>query len=137
MCTRLLRQWLAIGLLVLVTLFSGYFSFFVKPQKDLLRTDSVTRWEERMQSVRKYLPSSVKEVGYLSDNETTAIFQEYALTQYALAPVVVRQQSADFEWIIGNFTQPGFQDVLEQDISSDFTIQKIGAGIYLIHRSLP
>lgn len=136
MPTRFQRQWLAIGFLVTVTLFSGYFSYFVKPQKDLLRVDSVTRWEERMQSLRGALPTSVKEVGYLSDNETTAIFQEYVLTQYALAPVVVRQ-SAEFEWIIGNFTQPDFQDVLEQKISSDFTIRKIGAGIYLIHRSIP
>jgi hypothetical protein len=136
MLTRLQWQWLAVGFLVIATLFSGYFSFFVKPQKDLLRADSVTRWEERMQSLREALPPSVREVGYLSDNEITAIVQEYVLTQYALAPVVVRR-SAELEWIVGNFTQPDFQDVLEQKIPSDFTIQKIGAGIYLIHRSNP
>ena len=89
-----------------------------------------------MKPVRSYLPSTVKEVGYISDTENAAMVQEYSLTRYALAPVSVRQ-SVDFEWIVGNFTQSGFEHILDQQISSDYKIIKFGAGIYLIHRALP
>ena len=83
-----------------------------------------------MKPVRSYLPSTVKEVGYISDTENAAMVQEYSLTRYALAPVSVRQ-SVDFEWIVGNFTQSGFEHILDQQISSDYKIIKFGAGIYL------
>lgn len=133
MLTKSRRHWLAVCFIVLATLFSEYYSFFVNPSPELIRDDGVAKWEERMKPVRDALPASVREVGYVSDNESSAFIEEYVLTRYALAPIVVRQ-SVDFEWIIGNFTQPGFEASLDQKISSDFTIKKFGAGIYLIHR---
>ena len=88
-----------------------------------------------MQPVRETLPRSIREVGYLSDPEQSAQVQEFFLTRYALAPVVVREGVA-YEWIVGNFTQPGFEDILNAQIPSGYAIQKFGAGIYLIHRKL-
>jgi hypothetical protein len=136
MLTPFQRQWLAVGFVVCATLFSGYYSFFVKPSKVLVEKDGVAKWEERMESVRKSLPPSVREVGYVSDNDPVAMVQEYSLTRYALAPIVVRQ-SVSLEWIIGNFTQAGLESILSQKIPSGFTVKKLGAGIYLIHRGLP
>jgi hypothetical protein len=135
MKVQLIRHRIAVVILVLVTLLSGYYSLFINPSIELIRDDGAAKWEERMQAVRKVLPSSVRDVGYISDPELTAQVQEYFLTKYALAPVVVRP-GVDHEWIIGNFTQPGFEDSVKEQISSGYTIQKLGAGIYLIHRKL-
>jgi|WetSurMetagenome_2_1015567.scaffolds.fasta_scaffold286330_2 hypothetical protein len=131
----LIRHRVAVGLIILATLLSGYYSLFVNPSIELIRNDGAEKWEERMQAVRKALPSSVRDVGYISDPELTAQVQEYFLTRYALAPVVVRL-GVNHEWIIGNFTQPGFEDLIKNQIPSEYTIKKLGAGIYLIHRKL-
>ncbi len=136
MLIRRYKEWFAIGFIVISSLLSGYFAYYVNPPRELIRDDGVKKWEERMIPIRKYLPASVHEVGYISDNESSAIYEEYSLTQFALAPVVVRH-GVDFEWIIGNFTQRDFENILDQNISSNFTIQKIGAGIYLIRRTSP
>lgn len=136
MFTQSRRHWLAVCLIVFATLFSEFYSFFLKPSNELTQDDGVAKWEERMKPVGEELTASVQETGYISDNEPTAIHEEYALTQYALAPIVVRL-GVDYEWIIGNFTQPGFESILHQNIPTDFTITKFGAGIYLIHRTMP
>ena len=135
MNVNLIRHCIAVGILVLVTLLSGYYSLFINPSIELIRDDGAAKWEDRMQAVHKALPSSVRDVGYISGPELTARVQEYFLTKYALAPIVVRQ-GVDHEWIIGNFTQPGVEDSVKEQIPSEYTIQKLGAGIYLIHRKL-
>ena len=135
MKTGITKHWVAVGLLILATLLSGYYSLFTNPSIELVRDDGAAKWEERMQPVREALPPSVREVGYISDPDMTAKVQEYSLTRYALAPVVVRM-GIEHEWIIGNFTQPGFEDVLKEQIHTEYTVQKFGAGIYLIHRKL-
>jgi hypothetical protein len=136
MLTRSPKHWFAVGFTVIAVLFSEYYSFFVKPPKVLVQDDGVAKWEERMKPVRENLPRSVREVGYFSDNDPVAMVEEFSLTRYVLAPIVVRQ-SLNLEWIIGNSTQPGFQSILGEKIPSGFTIKKLGAGIYLIHRTLP
>jgi hypothetical protein len=130
-----IKQWAAVCLIVVASLLSGYYSFFIHPARELIRDDGAAKWEERMQPVREALPPSVREVGYVADPEQTAQVQEYSLTRYALAPVVVRPGVA-YEWIVGNFTQPGFEDLLKEKITTAYTIRKFGAGIYLIHRKL-
>ena len=131
-----LRQWVAVGCIVFVSLFSGYYSFFISPHRALVQEDGAAKWEQRMQPIRAALPPTIQEVGYISDPEQTALVQEYSLTRYALAPVVVHQ-GINYEWVVGNFTQPGFEDMLQAQIPSGYTIQAFGAGIYLIHRTLP
>jgi len=133
---QVLRQWAAVLFVVLTSLVSGYYSFFVDPPKVLIQKDGAANWEERMKPVREHLPATILEVGYVSDLEDTALIQEYSLTRYALAPVVVRT-GVEFEWIIGNFTQPGFESILDEQIPSGYTVEKLGFGIYLIHRILP
>ena len=131
-----LRNWIAVIFLILASLFSGYYSFFINPPNILIDDDGAEKWESRMQPVRAELPGEVHEVGYISDPDFNALVQEYSLTRYALAPVAVRQ-GAGYEWIVGNFTEPGFESSMEELISTPYKIQGFGSGIYLIHRTLP
>jgi hypothetical protein len=131
-----LRQWAAVLCIVFASLFSGYYSFFIRPQRVLVQEDGAAKWEQRMLPIRAALPPTVQEVGYIADPEVTALVQEYSLTRYALVPVVVHQ-GVDYEWIVGNFTQPEFEGILQAQIPSGYTIEAFGAGIYLIHRTFP
>ena len=104
--------------------------------------DPVSKWEKRVQVVLDHVPSDVTSFGYLADwdlpNSGYDLIDqdnEYTLTQYALAPRIV-QPGLDHEWIIGNFTDPGFHDWLDQNLGS-YKIKEMGFGIYLIHRTFP
>lgn len=131
------RHWLAVCFIILVSLGSGIYSFFINPVRLLVANDGAAQWEARMELVRTRLPDSVREVGYISDTENIgAVIEEYLLTRYALIPIVVRQ-GVNHEWIIGNFTQPGFQTLLDAQIQQGYILEKLGFGIYLIHRANP
>jgi hypothetical protein len=110
--------------------------------RDSQTSDSVSKWEKRVKPVLDHIPSTVTELGYVADWDIPdsgydIIDQdnEYTLTQYALAPRIV-QPGLDHEWIIGNFTNTGFRNWLDKNISSYKLIQ-IGFGIYVIHRTSP
>jgi hypothetical protein len=110
--------------------------------RDSQSSDSVSKWEKRVKPVLDHIPSTVTELGYIADWDIPdsgydIIDQdnEYTLTQYALAPRIV-QPGLDHEWIIGNFTNTGFRNWLDKNISSYKLIQ-IGFGIYVIHRTSP
>ncbi len=132
-----IRHRLAVYFLVIASLISGLYSFFINPPKLLVANDGAAQWETRMISVREHLPASVHEVGYISNSENPgSTIEEYLLTKYALIPVTVRE-GTNYEWVIGNFTQPGFQKILDAQIPAGYTLEKLGSGIYLIHRSRP
>ena len=102
--------------------------------------DSVTRWEKRVESVRRHIPGDTKVVGYVADWDIPGMGYnlvdqdaEYTLTQYALAPLMV-EPGLGHEWIIGNFTGPGFREWLDEQLSS-YEIREIGFGIYVIHKT--
>ena len=110
--------------------------------RDSQASDSVSKWEKRVKPVLDHVPSNITELGYVADWDIPdsgydIIDQdnEYTLTQYALAPRIV-QPGLDREWIIGNFTHSGFQDWLDQNLSS-YEMIEIGFGIYVIHRTSP
>jgi len=111
----------------------------VRWNQDPLSIDSVSKWEKRVKSVLEHAPGNVEVFGYVADwdipaSEYDIIDQdtEYTLTQYALAPRKV-QPGLDHEWIIGNFTVPGFRDWLDKKLPS-YEIIELGFGIYLIHQ---
>ena len=137
MQSRRMRHALAVGFLITATLVSGFYSFFIDPPQLLTNNDGAVQWEARMRPVRERLPGAVREVGYISDAENLgSLVEEFVLTKYALIPVVVRH-GAGYEWVIGNFTEPNVQDLLNAQIPGRYNLEKFGAGIYLIHRSLP
>lgn len=129
-------RWVTFGLVALISWLSGYYAFFMNPPRVLIANDGAAGWEARMQPVRDRLPATVREVGYLSDNQSSALIQEYSLTRFALAPIVVRP-GTNYEWIIGNFTEKGFETIIRSQINGEYQIEKFGSGIYLIHRSTP
>jgi hypothetical protein len=115
---------------------------YTKKQEASQSIDAVTKWEKRVLPVLDHVPNSVTELGYVadwdlphSDYDVVDQDNEYTLTQYALAPRSV-QPGLDHEWIIGNFTQAGFQEWLDQNLSA-YEISEIGFGIYIIHRTAP
>ena len=114
------------GLLILVCL-AGYSVFSLLAQSvriynDLPGTDSVTIHETRIAQLLPLLPASGA-VGYVTTVENDRIFAaertftnveflaQYVLTQYTLAPRIVRN-SPDLPLVVGNFIDgppaPGF-----------------------------
>lgn len=105
--------------------------------QDLMIDNPVVGWEKRI----AHLPRSFivgEEVGYLADWDIYPLFmpidqdQEYVLTQYALAPSILRR-GGNYPWVIGNFTLAGRDDWFSENLQ-DFSVEKVGFGIYLFSR---
>jgi len=112
----------------------------MRQEQDSPSTDSVSKWEQRIEPALDRVPENTNILGYAADwdlpnADYNLIDQEteYTLTQYALAPRAL-QPGLDHEWIIGNFTRPGFEDWLDNNLAA-YEIREIGFGIYLIHRT--
>lgn len=130
-------QQFAFYFLVAISMFSGIYTYLVKPSHYLVNSDGASEWEARMQPIRERLPESVKEIGYVSDTEHIgSTIEEFLLTKYALIPIAVRR-GADHEWIIGNFTKPDFREILNDQITDGYDLEYFGFGIYLVHRLHP
>ena len=118
------RQRVGLALLVLLT---GYAVLNLLWQglrscPDIPKTDPVTIHEARIEQLKPLLPASGA-VGYVTTVENDRIFAaekaiqnveylaQYALTQYTVAPLIVRN-SPDLPLVIGNFLDgppaPGF-----------------------------
>ena len=114
------------GVILLVAL-TGYAALNllwegIRLQSGLPKTDPVTLHEERIARLRPLLPAS-GEVGYVTTVGNREIFDEeatftnveflaqYVLTQYTLAPLLVRNRP-DLPLVVGNFIDgppaPGF-----------------------------
>ncbi|MBI5839729.1 MAG: hypothetical protein HZB19_06475 [Chloroflexi bacterium] len=101
------------------------------------RVDYVVKWESLMADVKKEIPADEKVIGYVSEWDRLGfdkdVYIEFVLTQYAFAPQLVRRD-LNHEWIIANSTDPGFLGWLTSQLTSSFTVQELGSGIYIIHR---
>ena len=105
--------------------------------------DAVTIHEARIARLKEFLPAS-GEVGYVTTVENEAIFAkerafqnveflaQYVLTQYTLAPLIVRN-SPDLPLVVGNFLDgppaPGFLERHGLVVRRDF-----GDGLVLYRR---
>ena len=103
-------------------------------------SDPVSTWEKRVKSVLDHIPSDTQVIGYVADWDIPGVDYnlidqdtEYTLTQYALAPRIVKP-GLDHEWVIGNFTDPGFRAWLDEQLPS-YEITEIGFGIFVIHKT--
>ena len=105
------------GLLILIAL-TGYAILSllwqgIRSSSDIPETDPVTIHEARIRQLKPLLPP-FGEVGYATTVENDRIFAaerafqnveylaQYALTQYTLAPLIVRN-SPDLPLVVGNF----------------------------------
>ena len=96
----------------------------IRSYPDLPVTDPVTLHEARIEQLKPLLPASGA-IGYITTVENDRIFAkervfqnveylaQYALTQYTLAPLIVRN-SPDLPLVVGNFLDgppaPGFPE---------------------------
>ena len=104
--------------------------------------DMAVSWESRMGPIRDALPHGLGALGYIDDSFLRGAAREpdlgeYFLTQYALAPAVLRD-GVKPEWIIGNFsgdfTESEVRSILLQRIGPH-DLQNMGFGLYVVHRS--
>ena len=139
------RPVIGIVLLVVLTCSSAFQALWqnARSYEKAPETDPVTIHERRIAQLKEFLPSSGS-VGYITTVENDRIFTaeksfsnveflaQYILTQYTLAPLVVRN-SADFPVVIGNFIDgepaPGF---LEKN--SLAPIRDFGDGLILYRK---
>lgn len=126
----------------LAALLNGAAAYWLIPPPVLTRDAGVAAWESRLQPLKHALPADVRVVGYISDldllenpsqSEVFTEIDELPLTQYSLAPLLVRP-GLDEEWLIGNFTRPEMKTYLDAQLPAGYEIQSFGFGIYLIHR---
>ena len=101
--------------------------------------EPVAEWERRFAPLKKIMPFTEGTVGYVSDSPVAGIDYynpddqiEYTLTQYVMAPIVVRK-GADREWIIGNFSKQGYEDWIRAN-PGPYEVTSLSYGVYLIHR---
>jgi hypothetical protein len=101
-------------------------------------SDTILQWEARLAPLKKVMPPSARVVGYASDAGEIGLGYfaldaqiEYTLTQFAMAPIVVAADP-NHEWVIGNFTKPGFENWQRDNPGQ--TATPLSSGIYLIHR---
>ena len=115
----------------------------IRSYPDLPETDPVTIHEARIEQLKPLLPASGA-VGYVTSVENDRIFAkekafqnveylaQYALTQYTLAPLVVRN-SPELPLVVGNFLDgppaPGFLEKRDLVPLRDF-----GDGLVLYRR---
>lgn len=125
--TDLFRKYRVEAGAVLLIVLTGYavFSLLLQSMRtyaDLPESDPVTLHEARIAQLKGSLPP-YGEVGYVTTVENDRIFAaeealrnveylaQYALTQYTLAPLIVRN-SAELPLVVGNFIDgpppPGF-----------------------------
>lgn len=97
--------------------------------------DARTLWEQRLEELRDDLPKDGL-VGYVSEQDIPgAPFdpidtnEEYALTQYFLAPLIL-QRGAGYEYVIGNFGSPDYDYRVEENLGIEL-VASYGMGIYL------
>jgi hypothetical protein len=97
------RTWLALVMLFLASAFGIVLVAVPATRVTELgpgKTDWITFYDMRFVELRKVLPQGAT-VGYVTDQPLSP-GQDYLLTQYALAPVVVKRGAAG-QLVVGNF----------------------------------
>ena len=158
-----IRRGPVVLLVALSLLFSAYNLFVLIEKQDprAAEKNEVSIWENRLHPLKQELPAGVDTLGYLAEWDLPSHqlppgierkgymtewdlpvqyrqidqLNEFRLTKYVLAPVVV-DRGFDTPWIIGNFSSAKFKNWL-QDTIGNYEITDVGGGIYLIHRLQP
>lgn len=105
----------------------------------MLNQDAASEWERRLRGIQDDLPRQGM-VGYVSEQDYPGIIysatdqdEEFSLSQYALAPLILDRGNTHHELVIGNFageTNYQFEAVLGLKL-----IHNYGYGIYLFEGS--
>ena len=100
-----------------------------------INQDAASTWPERLRLVQQDLPPSGV-IGYLSEQDYPgAPFspigqdEEFVLTQYVLAPLILERGSVQHEFVLGNFSNPYDYDF--SAVLGVYLVYDYGYGIYL------
>ena len=135
-------KWFRRGIVVVVVLASLYASVQnLISTRDLgsVTDDPVADWEKRFVPLKAGLPFQRGVVGYISDSDVPGATYdaandegEYVLTQYVLAPVIIRRGTAQ-EWNIANLDRHAFE-LWSKPNAGKFEVTAFKGGLYLLHR---
>ncbi|MBW6486601.1 MAG: hypothetical protein K0B01_10690 [Syntrophobacterales bacterium] len=140
-----IKQKTGILLLVALTCCSAFTALWQNARSygDAPATDPVTVHEGRILSLKEFLPASGS-VGYITAVENDRIFAaertfsnveflgQYVLTQYTLAPIVVRNSPA-YPLVVGNFIT-GKPDQEFLDKNHLLLVRNLGDGLILYRK---
>ncbi len=136
-------KWLQRGVIILIVAAS-----VIASVQNLLSTrmlgsvtdDPVADWEKRFAPVKAKIPFERGVVGYISNADVpSAAYNaandegEYVLTQYVLAPLIIRRGTAQ-EWNIANLDKAAFE-LWAKSNGSRFEVTPLKNGLYLLHRT--
>lgn len=135
MVLAILMGWAGRGVL-------SYYAYTAKLwNPDMLNKDAAATWGDRLRGIRDDIPPRGV-IGYLSEDNypglpfsPTDMDEEFALTQYTLAPLILDRGSAGHRQIIGNFAGE-FPYQFERDLGV-LMVTNYGYGIYLLSGRAP
>ena len=97
--------------------------------------DAASTWPERLLLVQQDLPPAGV-IGYISEQDypgapfsPTDQDEEFVLTQYVMAPLILDRGSVRHEFVLGNFSNPYDYDF--ETVLGVYLIYDYGYGIYL------
>jgi hypothetical protein len=135
-------RWLQRGIIVLLVVASLYASIQnLISTKDLgsITDDPVADWEKRFTLIKTQIPFERGVIGYISDSDVPGSNYsaandegEYVLTQYVLAPIIIKR-GTDQEWNIANLDRPAY-DLWAKANGGRFKVTAFKGGLYLLRR---
>ncbi len=135
--------WLQRGficLLILMSLYASAQNLIATKDLGSVSDDPVADWERRFTPIKQQLPFQRGVVGYISDSDVPGASYdaandegEYVLTQYILAPIIIKR-GTDQEWNIGNLDRQAF-DLWKKSNGAGFEVTAFKGGLYLLHRT--
>jgi hypothetical protein len=145
---RSIPQTTLIALLVLASLASSLGLLFrtrLSWRAQAGAREPVSAWDERLTRMRAAISLRSGTIGYIGDWDLLAMDPnsdqfadqetEYILTQYALAPLVLKRGD-DFEWVVANLS-PSAYSAWRLSLTGDFRLFEFGSDFHLLHRLSP
>ena len=135
-------KWLQRGMIILLvaaSLFASVQNLLSTRDLGSITDDPVADWEKRFASIKAQIPFERGVVGYISDSDVPgSVYDaandegEYVLTQYVLAPFIIKR-GTDQEWDIANLDRPAFA-LWSKSNDGKFEVTAFKGGLYLLHR---
>ena len=135
-------KWFQRGIIILMVVASLYASVInLISTKNLgsVSDDPVADWEKRFAPIKPQIPFERGVIGYISDADVPGASYdaandegEYVLTQYVLAPVIIKR-GTNQEWNIANLDRPAFE-LWSKSNAGRFQVTAFKGGLYLLHR---
>jgi hypothetical protein len=135
-------KWFQRGIIILIvagSLYASAVNLISTKNLGSVSDDPVADWEKRFAPIKPEIPFERGVIGYISDADVPGASYdaandegEYVLTQYVLAPVIIRR-GTNQEWNIANLDRPAFE-LWNKSNGGKFQVTAFKGGLYLLHR---